>query len=826
MFAEDFEARAFAECVECLRLVAWRTCHVCAGCGNNASDVCFEDDHLVDRACANGAKDNAHAENDARADIFATAAVHETAGENYECDCPEEYERNVHLALERKRMVQVHQTFENRVLFFVAFLVARLGLRKIQVVLDIVIARVQAERRLVVVNREAELSAAVVGVTQVVIEVRIDDAFVDASAPFVNSAFKIVFVVSLCAGFNACACGCCYTRSCHDQCCRDCQKNSIQFHKSSLKFQRLAKFFDVCEHLGLFFRRRRNRSESNEGALFEPTVDGVDRFVLDVELCQFLLHLRASHALEFDVRQVAEVIDEAVFESRIESLAVTVLEGGACLGELFLEELVGLALADESLVAVALALSRNGEIHDQVERDGRCKQNPEENASVRSCRFGLVRDGVDKADIATEEFNFLLLDGRGRSACGNRCLVNRFSWGFALFDFDGPRSCRCGFVLLFSRVEPGIRNGRDFERSLFLGVEEHLHVFRGNDLCALDLLVDAVFGRHGTEIAKVGELRVGNCTRYAVALDVDGKRQGFADLEVRLVEVCVKAVRTDHSREIVGLAFGREGENRNVERCGGRFRFDRFLLDATARERHVSHLFLFFDDFRFAKLGVLELERRNLERTALGRAEPCESRGRLHFAAGTFDMLEFHVRKVVAMDNEVVAGAHVGGLEATLEMVECVEAEGNAELFAFVNGLFARGEAYGEGVVVKRALHVDRNLAADEVRFAIDAPRELTEVQLAGLFRGLDLERIDAGLVSPSAAAKEGVENIVHFRADDLIGTVEPEQLKVVASFQVEGTPVLRELLDGNDELQIERLTGFNTVFIELEGGPCAYKCC
>ena len=87
--------------------------------------------------------------------------------------------------------------------------------------------------------------------------------------------------------------------------------------------------------------------------------------------------MRAGHALEFDVRQIAEVIDEAIFECRKECFAVTVLECGAGVREFFLEELVGLALADESRVAVALAVSRDGEVCNQVERDCGCKQNPE-----------------------------------------------------------------------------------------------------------------------------------------------------------------------------------------------------------------------------------------------------------------------------------------------------------------------------------------------------------------------------------------------------------------------------------------------------------------
>ena len=83
--------------------------------------------------------------------------------------------------------------------------------------------------------------------------------------------------------------------------------------------------------------------------------------------------MRAGHALEFDVRQIAEVIDKAIFECCKECFAVAVLEGRAGVRELFLEQLVGLALADESCVAVALAVSRDGEVCNQVEWDGGCK---------------------------------------------------------------------------------------------------------------------------------------------------------------------------------------------------------------------------------------------------------------------------------------------------------------------------------------------------------------------------------------------------------------------------------------------------------------------
>ena len=98
--------------------------------------------------------------------------------------------------------------------------------------LDVVIAWVQTQRGLVVENCKAELAAAVIGVAQVVIEIRIDDAFVNACAPFVNCAFKVVLVICLGAGFEAVAFvggACC---GCEEERCGDRQNNSIQFHKS------------------------------------------------------------------------------------------------------------------------------------------------------------------------------------------------------------------------------------------------------------------------------------------------------------------------------------------------------------------------------------------------------------------------------------------------------------------------------------------------------------------------------------------------------------------------------------------------------------------
>ena len=147
-----------------------------------------------------------------------------------------------------------------------------------------------------------------------------------------------------------------------------------------------------------------------------------------------------GHALEFDVRQVAEVIDEAIFECRKERLAIAVFEGGTGVCELFLEELVGLALADESRVAVAFTFSRDEGVHYQVERDRSHEEYPEQSVPMRSRRFRLVRNRVDESDIAAEEFNFLFLYSRsgGPRSGGDGRLVNRFCGGVTLFDFYSP----------------------------------------------------------------------------------------------------------------------------------------------------------------------------------------------------------------------------------------------------------------------------------------------------------------------------------------------------------------------------------------------------
>ena len=67
----------------------------------------------------------------------------------------------------------------------------------------VVIGGAEPERHLVVVNREPELTAPEVGVAQVVEEVGIFHAVVDAGAPFVDGSFEIALLVRLGAGLDA-----------------------------------------------------------------------------------------------------------------------------------------------------------------------------------------------------------------------------------------------------------------------------------------------------------------------------------------------------------------------------------------------------------------------------------------------------------------------------------------------------------------------------------------------------------------------------------------------------------------------------------------------
>ena len=448
-----------------------------------------------------------------------------------------------------------------------------------------------------------------------------------------------------------------------------------------------------------------------------------------------------------------------------------------CARELALEHLLRLAFADERRVAAMLAVAADEADCHEVERDGCGKENPENDVPVRSRGFPVALDGVDKADVAAERFDFLLLHCGGAGGCRHECGFGRC---VALLNLDGPGAERFGLVGPFGGVEPRVRNFRDFERALLFGVEEYLDALGCHDLAAGYLLVDAVFGRHGTEVVKAGQFRVGDGAGCSVAPDGDGECERFADLQVVFVEVCIKAVVAHHSREVCGPPLGRERLYADVHYGGGRFGLDGFLLHAPARERHVAHLFFLFDNLGLAAFGVLELERRNLEVAALGGAEPGEFRARLHFAAGTFDRLEFHVGEVAPVDDKVAAGVHVGGLEVPFEMFEGVEAKRDVELFPFVNAFLARGEAHGQGVVVVGTLHVDGNATADGLRFPVDCPDNLSHVNLSRPFGGPDLECVNARLVGPAAATEERFEHVVKTGTDDLVCTVEAHEGKAV----------------------------------------------
>ena len=247
---------------------------------------------------------------------------------------------------------------------------------------------------------------------------------------------------------------------------------------------------------------------------------------------------------------------------------------------------------------------------------------------------------MDKPNVVTERFDFLLLHGCG-AACGDRVLENSFGSVLTLFHVDIPRAGLCRLVLLLCGVEPAVGNLGYGKVPLLFGVEEHLDALAGNDLAAHDLLVDVVFGRYGAEIAEVGEYRVGNGAGRSVALDVYGERERFAHLHVGAVEVGAEAVVAHHAAEVRGLAFGGERFHHDVNRGGLGLGLDGFLPDALRMERHAAHLLVLFDNLRFAAFGVLELERRNLQVATLGGAKPCKLGACLHFAAAAFHGFKF-----------------------------------------------------------------------------------------------------------------------------------------------------------------------------------------
>ncbi len=156
-----------------------------------------------------------------------------------------------------------------------------------------------------------------------------------------------------------------------------------------------------------------HRCKACKRALLEPLVNLVDGALVESELPEFQLHLVTGHALEFQVVDVAQVVDESGFECRVECLGVAVLHGRMCACELALEHLLRFALADECRVAAMLAVAADEADRHEVERDGCGKENPENDVPVRSRGFSVALDGVDKADVAAERFDFLLLHGGG-----------------------------------------------------------------------------------------------------------------------------------------------------------------------------------------------------------------------------------------------------------------------------------------------------------------------------------------------------------------------------------------------------------------------------
>ena len=236
-----------------------------------------------------------------------------------------------------------------------------------------------------------------------------------------------------------------------------------------------------------------------------------------------------------------------------------------------------------------------------------------------------------KANVVSERFYFLFLHGGG--ALCDRSLENGFGSGFAFFDGHVPGAGLGCFVFLFTRVKPGVGDFGNRELALLFGVKENADVLGGNHLVADNFLVEFVFRGGGAEFAKVGKLGVGYGSWQAVSLDIDGEGHRLADLEFGAIEISAKAVVTYHATKVCWFSFGGERLYGDVDNGGLCFRFYGFLLDAPAREGHTAHLLTFFDNLGLAALGVLELERRNLQVAAFGGAQPGELGAGLHFAA-------------------------------------------------------------------------------------------------------------------------------------------------------------------------------------------------
>ena len=149
------------------------------------------------------------------------------------------------------------------------------------------------------------------------------------------------------------------------------------------------------------------------------------------------------------------------------------------------------------------------------------------------------------------------------------------------------------------------------------------------------------------------------------------------------------------------------------------------------------------------------------------------------------------------MYDKVVAGAHVGCLEAAFEVFVGMESERHAELFAFVDRFLARGERYGKGIVAVGALNADGNVAREVAFLPVDVHENLADADAAGLFRGFQIEGVDARLVTATVAAitKEGIEHVLDIGANDLVGTVEANEAEAVFGLDLQIATVLGKFI-------------------------------
>ena len=208
---------------------------------------------------------------------------------------------------------------------------------------------------------------------------------------------------------------------------------------------------------------------------------------------------------------------------------------------------------------------------------------------------------------------------------------------------------------------------------------------------------------------------------------------------------------------------------------------------------------------------------------ALGGAEPGEFGACLHFATRSFDGFEFHVRKVAAVDNKVVAGVHVGGLQAAFKMFVGVESERHAELLAFVDGFFAGGKAYAQGVIGVGALNAQWNVACEVALLTVNGHENLADAKATCLFGGFQIKCVDAGFVTAAVAAtaKERIEHVLDIGANYFVGTVEPHEGESVCRFDKQVAAVFREFIERKYELKSKGLARFDAFPVHLQGRPC-----